>query len=99
MTKYRAILAEAGLAPNTINRRLAAIKSLVAFGRKLGVCNYAVDVDSIPVQPYLDTSGCTGEEFLTVIKGFGLWTKRTVRVSFWRTKNLGIINYPSYFSN
>ncbi len=68
VTKYRSILAEAGLAPNTINRRLAAIKSLVAFGRKLGVCNYAVDVDSIPVQSYRDTSGCTGEEFLTVIK-------------------------------
>ncbi|MBD2169307.1 tyrosine-type recombinase/integrase [Calothrix membranacea FACHB-236] len=69
VTKYRAILAEAGLSPNTINRRLAAIKSLVAYGRKLGVCNYAVDVDSIPVQAYRDTSGCTGEEFLTVIKG------------------------------
>ena len=69
VTKYRSILNEASLAPNTINRRLAAIKSLVAFGRKLGVCNYAVDVDSIPVQSYRDTSGCTGEEFLTVIKG------------------------------
>lgn len=68
VTKYRAILNEAGLAPNTINRRLAAIKSLVAFGRKLGVCNYAVDVDSIPVQSYRDTSGCTGEEFLSVIR-------------------------------
>ncbi|MBE9209229.1 tyrosine-type recombinase/integrase [Nostoc sp. LEGE 06077] len=68
VTKYRAILNEAGLSPNTINRRLAAIKSLVAYGRKLGVCNYAVDVDSIPVQAYRDTSGCTGEEFLSVIR-------------------------------
>lgn len=69
VTKYRSILNESGLAPNTINRRLAAIKSLVAFGRKLGVCNYAVDVDSIPVQSYRDTSGVTEQEFLTVIKG------------------------------
>ncbi|MFN6568254.1 tyrosine-type recombinase/integrase [Dendronalium sp. ChiSLP03b] len=67
VTKYRAILNEAGLAPNTINRRLAAIKSLVAYGRKLGVCNYAVDVDSIPVQAYRDTSGVTEQEFLSVI--------------------------------
>lgn len=67
VTKYRAILNEAGLSPNTINRRLAAIKSLVAYGRKLGVCNYAVDVDSIPVQSYRDTSGVTEQEFLTVI--------------------------------
>ncbi|MBD2341660.1 tyrosine-type recombinase/integrase [Calothrix sp. FACHB-156] len=69
VTKYRAILASAGLSPNTINRRLAAIKSLVAYGRKLGVCNYAVDVDSIPVQAYRDTSGVTEQEFLSVIKG------------------------------
>ncbi|WP_338042153.1 site-specific integrase [Nostoc sphaeroides] len=68
VTKYRAFLAEAGLSPNTINRRLAAIKSLVAYGRKLGVCNYAVDVDSIPVQAYRDTSGVTEQEFLSVIK-------------------------------
>ncbi|MBW4449805.1 MAG: tyrosine-type recombinase/integrase [Spirirestis rafaelensis WJT71-NPBG6] len=74
VTKYRAILNEAGLSPNTINRRLAAIKSLVAYGRSLGVCNYAVDVDNIPVQAYRDTSGCTGEEFLTVIKGCDLCT-------------------------
>jgi integrase/recombinase XerC len=68
VTKYRAILNEAGLSPNTINRRLAAIKSLVTYGRKLGVCNYAVDVDSIPVQLYRDTSGVTEQEFLSVIR-------------------------------
>ncbi|MEH1873055.1 tyrosine-type recombinase/integrase [Nostoc sp.] len=66
--KYRAILNEAGLSPNTINRRLAAIKSLITYGRKLGVCNYAVDVDSIPVQLYRDTSGVTEPEFLSVIR-------------------------------
>lgn len=68
VTKYRAILNEAGLSPNTINRRLAAIKSLITYGRKLGVCNYAVDVDSIPVQLYRDTSGVTEPEFLSVIR-------------------------------
>ncbi len=67
VTKYRAKLNSDGLSPNTVNRRLAAIKSLVAYGRKLGVCCYAVDVDNIPVQAYRDTSGCTGSEFLAVI--------------------------------
>jgi integrase/recombinase XerC len=75
VTKYRSKLNEDGLSPSTINRRLAAIKSLVAYGRKLGVCSYAVDVDSVPTQAYRDTSGCTGEEFLTVIKGCDLSTK------------------------
>jgi integrase/recombinase XerC len=50
VTKYRAILAEAGLAPNTINRRLAAIKSLVAYGRKLGVCNYGIEPRSLQIR-------------------------------------------------
>jgi len=69
VTKYRIQLSEVDLSPNTINRRLAAIKSLVVFGRKLGMCNYAVDVDNVKMQPYRDTSGVTEEEFLQVIKG------------------------------
>ncbi len=68
VTKYRIQLSEASLSPNTINRRLAAIKSLVAFGRKLGICSYAVDVDNVTLQPYRDTSGVNEEEFLQVIR-------------------------------
>ena len=69
VTKYRIQLGESGLSPNTINRRLAAIKSLVAFGRKLGICSYAIDVDNVTLQPYRDTSGVTEAEFLQVIRG------------------------------
>ena len=69
VTKYRIQLGESGLSPNTINRRLAAIKSLVAFGRKLGICSYAVDVDNVTLQTYRDTSGVTEQEFLQVIRG------------------------------
>jgi len=68
VTKYRIQLNESGLSPNTINRRLAAIKSLITFGRKLGICNYAVDVDNVTTQTYRDTSGVTEREFLEVIR-------------------------------
>ena len=65
---------ESGLSPNTINRRLAAIKSLIAFGRKMGICTYTIDVDNVTVQPYRDTSGVTEEEFIKVMKGCDLST-------------------------
>jgi integrase/recombinase XerC len=68
--KYRIQLSESGLSPNTINRRLAAIKSLIAFGRKLGICSYAIDVDNVTTQTYRDTSGVTEQEFLQVIRAY-----------------------------
>jgi integrase/recombinase XerC len=74
VTKYRTQLNELGLSPNTINRRLAAIKSLIAFGRKMGICTYTIDVDNVTVQPYRDTSGVTEEEFIKVMKGCDLST-------------------------
>jgi len=46
-----------GLAPATINRRLAAIRSCVALARTLGVIDFALDVRSIPLEPYRDTKG------------------------------------------
>jgi len=68
VTKYRTQLNESGLSSNTINRRLAAIKSLIAFGRKLSVCSYSIDVDNVATQQYRDTSGVSEEEFLQVVK-------------------------------
>jgi hypothetical protein len=40
--KYKAHLLDRELKEATINRRLAAIKSLVAFARKLGKCDYTL---------------------------------------------------------
>lgn len=37
----------AGIAPATINRRLAAVRSLVKLGRTLGIINWALDVEGI----------------------------------------------------
>ena len=55
---YKAKLIERGLKEATINRRLAAIKSLTAMGRKIGVCNYTLgDVKGEKLKAYRDTSG------------------------------------------
>ena len=56
---YKARLLTEGLSESTVNRRLAAIKSLVKYGRRIGVCS--VDprglVDSEKVKQYRDTAG------------------------------------------
>jgi integrase/recombinase XerC len=40
--KYKAKLIDKGLKEATVNRRLAAVKSLVEMGRKLGACHYTL---------------------------------------------------------
>jgi integrase/recombinase XerC len=67
---YKASLFEKGLAEATVNRRLAAIKSLCGMGRKLGICQFTLeDIKGEKVQQYRDTSGITPEEYRTVLDG------------------------------
>ncbi len=62
--RYRAGLLEKGLSPATINVRLAAVKSLVNYARKVGKCLYTLeDVEGLRVQTYRDTSGVKPEGF------------------------------------
>ncbi len=65
---YKARLFERGLAEATVNRRLAAIKTLCSMGRKLGICQFTLeDVRGEKVQQYRDTSGITPEEYRNVL--------------------------------
>ncbi|HAJ60504.1 MAG TPA: integrase [Cyanobacteria bacterium UBA8543] len=62
--KYKAHLLDRELKEATINRRLAAIKSLVAFARKLGKCDYTLeDVKGERIKPYRDTTGISKEAY------------------------------------
>ena len=54
---YKAYLVEKGLAPATINRRLAAVRSLVRLARTLGLVPWHLEVKDMPRQPYRDTRG------------------------------------------
>ncbi len=66
--KYKSKLLKRGLKENTINRRLAAIKALVAMGRKLGVCDYSIDdVKGEKIRAYKDTSGVGPEVYKKVL--------------------------------
>lgn len=62
--KYRSFLVNRGLSPATINVRLSAIKSLVAYSRKIGRCIYTLeDVEGLKVQNYRDTTGIRADSF------------------------------------
>lgn len=69
--RYKATLNDRGLAGATINRRLAAIKSLVNYARRVGKCDYSLDdIQSDPIQPYRDTTGINTSSFKTILSVF-----------------------------
>lgn len=77
--EYKAHLMERKLAPATINRRLAALRSMMKLGRTLGMVNWTLEVPNVSSQSYRDMSGPTDAEFrkmLAAVKGRGPKAKR-----------------------
>ena len=54
---FRAYLMDKGLAPATVNRRLAALRSLVRVAGLLGLVSWTLDVVSVKTATYRDTRG------------------------------------------
>lgn len=54
---YRAHLVERDLAANTINSRLAALRSLVKLARMLGMVSWSIEVGNAKAEAYRDTRG------------------------------------------
>lgn len=66
--QWKALMIGAGLREATINRRLASVKSLIRYARKLGECEFGLeDVEGERVKGYRDTSGISQEEFKRVL--------------------------------
>ena len=67
--KYKAKLIDKGLKEATVNRRLAAVKSLVEMGRKLGACHYTLgDIKGEKVTSYRDTTGVDRATFERILQ-------------------------------
>ena len=54
---YRAHQLDAGLASATINRRLAALRSMVRVGRLIGLVNWSLEVENVKAEPRGDMRG------------------------------------------
>lgn len=66
--RYKAALFARGLSEATVNRRLAAVKALVAQGRAIGIANFTLeDVKGEKIQRYRDTTGIDPETFKRVL--------------------------------
>jgi len=54
---YGRHMRDRGLAAATINRRLSTVRRLVKLARRLGLIDWAVDVEGMKAEPYRDTTG------------------------------------------
>jgi integrase/recombinase XerC len=54
---YRSAMIEQGLSPSTINRRLSALRSLVALGKELGFVTFDLATRNVRGEAYRDTRG------------------------------------------
>jgi len=67
--QYKAHLIDKKLAEATVNRRLAAIKSLVTFAQKIGKCVWSLEeVTGEKIQSYRDTSGVSGDVYRLILE-------------------------------
>ncbi|MBP1934868.1 tyrosine-type recombinase/integrase [Ammoniphilus resinae] len=67
--RYKASLIERGLKEATINRRLAAIRSLVNHARRVDMCDWKLDdVEGEKVESYRDTTGVTVQQIAEMLK-------------------------------
>lgn len=67
--QYKASMMERGLTEATINRRLAAIRSLVKYAKTIGLCEWDLsDVQGERIKSYRDTSGVTVQQMGEILK-------------------------------
>ena len=64
---YKSALVDRGLSPASINRRLAALRSLVKLARTLGMVPWTLEVSNVRAQPYRDTKGPGREGFVLML--------------------------------
>jgi integrase/recombinase XerC len=80
VSRYKGELVTKGLKSATINRRLAAIKSLVAFSYNCGHCEFMLEsVKGEKLSSYRDTSGVDSETFKRVLGGIDRGTLKGIR--------------------
>jgi integrase/recombinase XerC len=80
VSRYKGELIQKGLKSATINRRLAAIKSLVAFSYNCGHCEFMLEaVKSEKLSAYRDTTGIDPEAFKQVLSAIDRTSLKGIR--------------------
>ena len=80
VSRYKGELIQKGLKSATINRRLAAIKSLVSFSYNCGHCEFMLEaVKGEKLSAYRDTTGIDPETFKRVLGGIDRTSLKGIR--------------------
>lgn len=64
---YKADLVKRGLQAATVNRRLAALRSIVKLARTLGMVSWSLEVENLKTEPYRDTRGPGDDGYLRLL--------------------------------
>ncbi|MHC1698951.1 MAG: tyrosine-type recombinase/integrase [Geobacteraceae bacterium] len=62
-----------GLAAATINRRLAALRSLVSLANTLGIISWKIEIGNVKSEPYRDTSGPGSDAIVRMMQYLKNW--------------------------
>lgn len=66
--EYRTSMVSKGLAPSTVNRRLAAVRSIVKLGNTLGYMPWSLSIPGVKQERRRDMSGPSTEAVYTMLK-------------------------------
>lgn len=66
--RYRAALLDRGLSPATVNRKLAALRSMAKVARTVGLITFSLDVENVRSHPYRDTRGPGVDGYRTMLE-------------------------------
>lgn len=68
---FRQMLQAAGMSASTVNRRLAAVRSLSKLARMLGIVPWVIEVPDLRTEAYRDTRGPGADGFRQMLTTFG----------------------------
>ena len=71
VTEFKNALVAQNYAPNTINLRLTAIRSLISFANTFGIVPWSLVVKSVRAAKYRDTRGPSRENVMLLLKAAG----------------------------
>lgn len=78
--EYRDRMLSRGLAPATINRRIAALRSLVGLGKMVGVIDWTLEIKAMRSESYRDTAGPGREAVSALLKWLAVEAKNPMRL-------------------
>jgi len=80
LLQYRTHLVERGLQAATVNRRLAAVRSMVAMAKTLGLVDWSLEIQNLKAEAYRDTKGPGRKGFQAMLQTLGQnCSKKSIR--------------------